>query len=131
MVRNEYKETSTTNARGGKGTYTMKQLLLPEEFLGHGRLFARATFPPGASIGWHRHYDEFEVYYVLSGEATYTDGDGTKTILKAGDLSAVAVGQCHMIENASPDTDLDVMFLILNAEGKTEGRVENEPLPRQ
>jgi mannose-6-phosphate isomerase-like protein (cupin superfamily) len=128
MVRREYKEISFTNARGGKGTYTMQQILLPEEMLGHGRLFARATLPPGASIGWHRHIDEFEAYYILSGEALYTDDDGTKTVLKAGDLSTVDVGKCHMLENLSEDTDVEAIFLIIHGENKTAGRAETEPL---
>jgi len=128
MVKSECKEISFTNARGGKGTYTMKQILSQEDMLGHGRLFARATMPPGSSIGWHRHVDEFEVYYIVSGEALYTDDDGTKTVLKAGDMSTVCVGGCHMLENLSEDTDLDAIFLIINGEGKREGRAETEPL---
>lgn len=128
MVRREYNEKSFTNARGGKGIYSMQQILLPEEMLGHGRLFARAAFPPNSSIGWHKHIDEIEVYYILSGEALYTDEDGSKTVLKAGDTAVVGVGKCHAMENLSDDTPLEAIFLIINAEGKTEGYAETVPV---
>jgi quercetin dioxygenase-like cupin family protein len=125
IVRREYKEASFTNVRGGKGTYRLKQILLQEEMLGHGRGFSIATLPPGCSIGWHRHVDEYDAYYVLSGEALYTDEDGTKTVMKSGDMSNIGIGNCHAIENISKDADLQVMFLIIYGEGKTEGYAED------
>ena len=127
MVRNTYEKSSMNNARGGKGPWSMEHILTAEELLGHGRLFARALLPAGSSIGWHRHINEFELYYVLSGQAVYTDEDGSQTVMKPGESSIIKPGKCHMIDNTF-DTDCELIFMVINDKGCTKGHVEDETL---
>jgi mannose-6-phosphate isomerase-like protein (cupin superfamily) len=123
MVRNKYVSTEVTNARGGKGTFVIENILTGDEMLGHGRGFGRMTFKPGVSIGLHKHIDEYEIYYVVSGEGVYTSC-GKSEPIKAGECGMLNVGEEHMLENTSKDQDMEVIFLLINAEGKTEGRAE-------
>lgn len=97
---------------GGKGHLTIRHALTsPEEFYGKGRLFAQNTLEPGASIGWHTHTGEMEVYYILSGTAKVND-NGKEEILQPGDLSWTGDGESHSIENVG-DGPLHFMALIL------------------
>lgn len=116
MVRKTFQQTTSKNLRGGKGEITLEHILNSDELLGHGRMFAKAIIPPGASIGWHEHAGEFEAYYVLKGEATFTDNDGTSYILKAGELGNIECGQSHSVENNGTET-MEMICLIINDRG--------------
>jgi len=69
------------------------------------------VLPVGASVGEHAHEGEFEVYYVLSGEAEVLD-DGTPVRLGAGDMHMCQSGHRHALRNAGK-TDLEMIMLIL------------------
>lgn len=99
------------NMRGGKGTVTVQHLLNPDEMLGKGRLFARNTVPPGASIGLHRHQGDSEAYYVIAGTGVYHDND-RKFEIGPGDLARVDDNDQHSIENTG-DVPLEFIALIL------------------
>jgi mannose-6-phosphate isomerase-like protein (cupin superfamily) len=97
--------------RGGEGAVTFHEFLAKQEAFGAGRLFSRSVLPAGASIGEHTHMGEFEVYYVLSGEAEVVD-NGRAARLKTGDMHLCPSGECHSLRNPGPD-DLEVLMLIL------------------
>jgi mannose-6-phosphate isomerase-like protein (cupin superfamily) len=97
--------------RGGEGAVTFHEFLGKDYSYGSGRLFSRSTLPAGASIGAHVHEGEFEVYYVLSGEAEIDD-NGTPIRLKAGDTHLCPSGQSHALKNPGPE-DLELIMLIL------------------
>lgn len=97
--------------RGGEGAVTFHEFLSKDESFGTGRLFSRSVLPAGASIGEHRHEGEFEVYYVLSGEAEVVD-NGKKALLGPGDMHLCASGESHSLKNPGPG-ELEVLMLIL------------------
>jgi quercetin dioxygenase-like cupin family protein len=99
------------NMRGGEGALVFHDFLTPEGAFGAGKLFSRTVIPAGASIGAHRHDGEFEVYYLLSGEADVLD-DGEWVALKAGDVHVCASGETHAIRN-NGTKDAAVLMLIL------------------
>lgn len=96
---------------GGPGELHAKVLLAANEFCDKGRLFNFCTLHPGEAIGTHPHNNEFEVYYILSGEGTYND-NGTEQKVSAGDVTICYSGEKHGMKN-SCDTDLTFMALIL------------------
>ena len=55
--------------------------------------------PPGASVGVHKHGGDAEAYIVLSGSGLYTNKDGEKIRLKAGDVTFCYDGEIHGMEN--------------------------------
>ena len=99
------------HANGGAG-YILKEALLTGEDLGqHCRMFSRVTIPAGCELGYHEHHGESETYYILSGEGEYDD-NGTKRIVKAGDVTHTPDGCGHALANTG-DTDLVFMALII------------------
>lgn len=90
----EYRE----NMRGGDGTVEIRNLVNADALLGKGRLFAEITLPVGASIGYHVHEADSEIFRVLEGEGEYDD-NGTVKAVKAGDVLVCGVGEGHSIKN--------------------------------
>lgn len=86
------------NAQHGKGIVKIKELAVKEQLNPHVRLFTHITVDPGCSIGYHTHKHETEFYYILKGEAAFSD-NGHETILHAGDVSATGHGEGHSLEN--------------------------------
>lgn len=107
----DMRHESRENMRGGNGTVTMVHFLEPDEARQKGRLFAIATFPPGASIGEHPHQGEFEIYQILKGTATVADNGETAT-LSAGDCMVCYDGNRHSIANDT-DEELEVLFTVI------------------
>lgn len=97
--------------KGGKGPLAITNILQEGEFCGKGRLFTHSVLKPGVSIGTHPHHDEFEVYYILSGEGSYDDNGQIKTV-HAGDVTVCPSGEVHGLENTGTE-DLAIIALIL------------------
>lgn len=97
----------------GEGTTYLQHILEKEELCGHGRLYAKNILPPGASIGWHVHHDEFEIYYILKGTAVYEDCDRSVSEISEGTATITGDGQGHSIANHS-DEDVEFTALILS-----------------
>ncbi len=104
------------NLRGGFGKVTMTHIMEAEEheLRRIGRLFAKITLPPGASIGYHQHVGESETYYILSGQGEIND-NGTKVKVGAGDMVLTREGEYHSVINVASDEDLVLIGLILHA----------------
>ncbi|MDR1272646.1 MAG: cupin domain-containing protein [Clostridiales Family XIII bacterium] len=108
--KNDLHTESPANVKGGAGSPTMTYFMSDETSQGIGRLFAEVELPPGASIGYHQHLGEQEVYYVISGAATVEDNDKQKHELGAGDSMICFDGESHSIAN---NTDEPVKIIAL------------------
>lgn len=97
----------------GEGITQLEHILEKEELKGHGRLYAKNTLLPGASIGWHVHHDEFEIYYILKGTAVYEDCDHTISEISAGMATITGNEQGHSIANHSGE-NVEFIAIILN-----------------
>ena len=106
-----YMSDKIEKMRGGHGTAIIEHLLKPDELYEKGRLFAVITLEPGASIGYHVHEGEMESFYILSGQAEYSDGLET-SILQPGDTTLTLSGEGHTIKCAEKST-LKLLALIL------------------
>jgi mannose-6-phosphate isomerase-like protein (cupin superfamily) len=106
-----YESQVSENMRGGTGSVKIEHLLSPDELNNKGRLFAKITLEPGASIGSHVHEGEMESYYIVSGKAEYDD-DGETITLYPGDTTHTPVGGGHAIKNAGNEA-LEFIALIL------------------
>lgn len=103
-------------AQGGKGEIYFHDWLTKDEAYGLGRVFSKLVIPPGSSIGVHQHLGEFEAFYVLSGQATVTDGN-EMAVLNTGDMNLCREGDFHGVENCT-DEELVLLALIMNVPGK-------------
>lgn len=73
------------------------------------KMYAEATLAPGGEIPYHKHEGECEIYFVLSGTATYND-NGSETTVTAGDLTFTPSGESHGIKNNGSE---DLVFIPL------------------
>lgn len=113
MIRraNELQTLHTDSMKGGKGTLHSTPLLREDEFHGKGRLYGHSVLKPGASVGVHTHENDFEVYYIIAGQGTYTDNGKTYPV-GPGDVTICHDGDSHGLENTGTE-DLGFISLIL------------------
>ena len=106
----EYRE----HMRDGDGTAKLTAFISgPEELNGKGRLFSRITLEPGCSIGYHVHDTDAELFYILTGNGTYSD-NGTLVTVHPGDVTICETGHGHSIANAGEET-LELIAVIVYA----------------
>lgn len=99
------------NRAGGKGTIHIERLLPPEILKEHIKMYAKVTIDVKSSIGYHKHIDDGESYYIIQGSALYHD-NGTEVNLKAGACTFTPAGSSHGIENIGNEP-LILMAMIL------------------
>jgi len=95
----------------GAGLVHAKVLAEADQMYRHARLFNHITVNPGCSIGYHTHEHETEFYYILKGEAVFSD-NGAESVLHAGDITSTGCGQGHGLENRS-DAPVELIALIV------------------
>lgn len=100
MIRStsEMAQEKREHMRGGDGTVTLTPALQPGDYAANLRLFSRITLPQGASIGYHIHEGEEELFYFLSGTAEFNDNGVARTV-SAGDATVTGSGQGHAVRN--------------------------------
>lgn len=94
----------------GDGEALIESLFDPGDFTARVRLCARITLPAGASIGYHVHRDEDEIYYILSGSGQVSDGVGTHPV-GPGSALLTRSGEGHGLAN-SGEGDLVLLAVI-------------------
>lgn len=107
------KADARKNMKGGNGTVYVTEFVSSAELNEKGRLFGNIHLEPGASIGYHVHEGESELFYVIKGEATYND-NGKEYPLCAGDTAVVSSGNGHSISNNGSEP-VDLIALIVYA----------------
>ena len=95
--------------RGGRKHVELTKLSaqLPENM----RMFNVLTLIPGASIGYHVHEGEGELFYFAAGSGKVCD-DGEWYDVTAGDSMTTLSGHGHAVENTG-DTDLILVAAIV------------------
>lgn len=110
ITRKQDRATERREAmRGGKGA----ALLTPAvaQLPANARLFSEICLAPGASIGYHVHENETEMFLFLEGEGTVQDDQETVRV-RAGDAMATFSGHGHAVENTGT-TDLRIAAVIV------------------
>ena len=95
--------------RGGKKQVQLTKLV--SQLPGNMRMFNVLTLIPGASIGYHVHENETELFYFLEGNGRVQDDDRFYDI-SAGDAMATPSGHGHSVENTG-DTNLVILAAIV------------------
>lgn len=83
---------------GGTGKGGGNAFYLPIPDGGVFKMSARIELDPGASIGYHKHADDEEVYFIMTGEGIYTE-EGEELKVGPGDVLLCRMGNSHGIEN--------------------------------
>ena len=103
---------SAEKLRGGEGIVCNRHLFKKEELLAKARLVAVTTLPVGASIGFHRHESEEEVYYIISGKGQVIDEDQTKEV-SPGYAMLTGNGRGHSIMNTGNEPLVFLAVILL------------------
>lgn len=105
---------SMEKARGGVGITVFDHLLEKTEMRTNCRMFTKITLEPGASIGYHKHEKEEDIYYITTGIATVCDNGETITVYP-GELVIAGDGESHSIANDG-EVPLEFISIILTYE---------------
>lgn len=99
MVLKNAAEAERREKLGGSGTGAGDFYYVPID--GQDGAFTMATrieLEPGASIGYHKHAENEEVYVIISGKGIYTE-NGCDVETEAGDVFLCRKGCSHGLRN--------------------------------
>lgn len=96
--------------RGGSGE-VRQQTVVKNDEVPNLRAHGIQTIEKGATIGYHIHENETEIYFVLKGRAGFDD-NGKRVILNEGDAIITRSGEGHAVSNAG-DGDLVIFTTII------------------
>ncbi|MBE6403710.1 MAG: cupin domain-containing protein [Lentisphaerae bacterium] len=100
----DYKSEVREAMRGGDKSVKITHYFDEANELGSPtRLCARLDLEPGASIGFHTHENEEEIFIVLAGKALVDDNGVEKTVC-AGDSILTGNGAGHAVKNIGDET---------------------------
>jgi len=109
----EIQKVCKSNMRGGEGDVGLAFSVGPDN-PAQGtsyKMVATVTLDPGASVGYHVHEDDEEMYHILSGNGTYDD-NGQEIEVGPGDVMICPNGQGHSIRNTG--SDILIFFAVVN-----------------
>ncbi len=98
-------------AEGGEGKLILNSMINDSTTPENLRMYSHAELEPGASVGYHVHEGECELYYILSGSGEYDD-NGKTCAVSAGDVTYTPSGMGHGIKNTG-STPLSFIALII------------------
>ncbi len=110
ITRSEEQSHSIREFMRGGAKY-VEQTLLSSKLPERVRIFNLLTLIPGASIGYHVHEEETELFYIIEGNGRVRDDDDYFDV-SAGDCMATFSGHGHAVENTG-DTNLVILACIM------------------
>jgi mannose-6-phosphate isomerase-like protein (cupin superfamily) len=111
MVNKKPETELCTGIAGGVGAGSIAHLVAPDKLPAKAGLLANVTLEPGASVGYHKHEGEGELYYILSGIGEYTE-DGVMTPVSAGMATYVYDGHSHGLVNTGKERMTFVAVIV-------------------
>src|SRR5690348_12439588 len=97
-----------TVAHDGRGRIAFVRTFTANDFESDLAFVDYVELPPGSSIGFHRHGDDEEVYFIVEGRGTMTT-NGECFAVGAGDLVVNRRQWSHGLEN---DSDAPLRVLV-------------------
>jgi|SRR5699024_3825584 len=98
------------NRFGGKGSIFSASYIKEQDFEGIGKLL-EIELEAFASIGYHQHTDNSEIYHIIEGKGEFQDSDGEFKTVGKGDCCVITKGQSHGLVNTE-DIPLKIVAII-------------------
>ena len=95
-------------------------LVEPAEMYDAGRLFAKITIAPGASLSYHTHVGEMESFYVTKGICSVNDNGHTAN-LTVGDVLITMDNESHSVTNETNEP-AELIALIISCKQGVPGQ---------
>ena len=102
---------------GGTGTVQYRRALEPSVFSSPWSYVDHLIVPPGASVGSATKPDMSEMYYVMSGDGSFTVGSETVAV-KAGDAIPVDLNQARSIKSGQAPLEFLVVGVARDLNAK-------------
>lgn len=110
--KSDLKVNEIDGLKGGIGKLKMIEILTASELKDEGKLFSRVILEKGSSIGFHKHENDFEVYYILKGKGEVQEADGTYEVGE-GDVVYTSHGEEHSLINIG-ENKLEMIAVVIN-----------------
>lgn len=113
MILKNFLEVSSkiTNSHDGNGLVEETKLFKAEDFDTKFFYSAYTEIPPQASIGYHQHGEDEEIYVILGGNGQMTV-NGEVRAVKTGDVILNKPGYSHGLENNSECLLKILVFIV-------------------
>ena len=102
MVGKNFKTEKASELVGGKGSALMIYHLEDSELPEKCGIFAEIVLEPGATVGYHQHVGDNELYYIIEGKGLYTE-NGEEYEVDAGTRTMVYDGDFHGLDNTGEE----------------------------
>jgi len=110
----------------GTGTVQYRRALQPQNFLSPWAYVDDLVLPPGAAVGKHLHHEVAEVFYVVSGEGSFSvvdEGGGDETVsIHSGDAIPLRLSEVHSFKNTGNDP---LEFMVIGVSRDPARAVDN------
>ena len=112
VLKNDKRDFVTEmGAEGGVGKLVLEKITNSAVAPSNVKLYAHAKLEPGATVGYHTHHGESEIYYILSGKGIYSD-NGPNREVNVGDVTYTPDGEGHSLENTGNDMLEFIAFIV-------------------
>jgi mannose-6-phosphate isomerase-like protein (cupin superfamily) len=95
------------NMDAGTGTVQYRRALQPQNFLSPWAYVDDLVLPPGAMVGKHLHREVAEVFYVVSGEGSFSvageRGAEETVAIRSGDAVPLRLSEVHSFKNTGSE----------------------------
>lgn len=110
MIIKQEETIELKNRFDGKGSIFSTSYIKERDFEGIRKVL-EIELEAHASIGYHQHIDDSEIYHIIEGKGEFQDSDGQFKPVGKGDCCVITKGQSHGLVNTE-DTPLKMMAII-------------------
>lgn len=103
MIRKSKQVKDIQNLRDGQGAACIRYLLKPDEKISQVTFIGVVELDSGASIGFHEHLDDTEVYYIIHGQGLFEEKGHAERTVESGDFCYIPKGSGHGLKNTGDD----------------------------
>ncbi len=112
MIKQPEKTELYDGLHGGTGNIWVTRNVTKEDQLEGLDMFAKVEVDIGASIGYHEHIHDAEVYYITAGKGIFFDNGKVEKSVQPGDFCFISKGQGHGIQNTG-DSILEIIAVVV------------------